>query len=314
MDRRKFINRSAAALAALSISGLHLSFKSEKDQMQYRKLGKTGLKVSLIGIGGHHIGASRVSEELSISIIRKALDAGVNFLDNAHCYHDGRSEVLMGKALQEGYREKAILMTKHHGRVPEDAEKELEASLKNLQTDYIDVWQFHDVQSLEEVEKIKTSGVLDFALEAKKKGKVKHIGFTGHVNPTIHKAMLDIDFDWETVQMPVNVLDYHYLSFTQEIIPLLTERNIGIIAMKTAASGKIVKSNIAKISECLHFAMSMPVSTVVSGIDNFDHLSENVGLAKTFTPMQENQIASLLERTLEPSVDGKNEWYKSSKV
>jgi len=308
MERREFIATTAAALAALTARGF--AEADETNGMPYRMLGKTGVKVSLIGIGGYHIGDQYISDETSLAVIRGAIDRGVNFLDNAWHYNDGRSEVMMGKALKNGYREKAFLMTKHHGRDPKTAQEHLETSLKRLQEDYLDLWQFHEIESMEAVEQIYSSGVLDYVQKKKEEGVIKHIGFTGHTHPSIHRAMIEKGFDWETVQMPINVLDHHYRSFAQEIIPLLTERNIGIIGMKSAASGNIVKNNIATIEECLRFAMGMPVATVVSGISTMEHLEQNIGIAKNFKPMSEIEIAALLEKTYDEAQGGKHEWYK----
>ncbi len=308
MERREFIATTAAAMAALTAKGL--AGTDENRGMPYRMLGKTGVKVSLIGIGGYHIGDKFTSDETSMAVIRGAIDRGVNFMDNAWHYNNGRSEEMMGKALKDGYRDKAFLMTKHHGRDPDTAREHLETSLRRLQTDHIDLWQFHEIESMAAVEKIYTSGVLDFVQNKKDEGVIGHIGFTGHTHPDIHRAMIEKGFDWETVQMPINVLDHHYRSFTQQIIPLLTERNIGIIGMKSAASGAIVKNNIATIEECLRFAMGMPVATVVSGISTLEHLEQNIGIANNFKPMTETEIAALLEKTYDEAQGGKHEWYK----
>lgn len=308
MKRREFIRNTAAAVAGMSLVGLSSSFT--KDGIPYRMLGKTGMNVSLIGVGGSHIGAPSVSEVNSIKIIREALDHGVNFLDNAWHYHGGRSEELMGKALLNGYREKAILMTKHHGRDPKTAQEHLETSLKRLQTDYLDLWQFHEIKRLDEVEQIYSSGVLDYVQKKKDEGVIRHIGFTGHSNPAVHKAMLDKGFDWETVQMPINVLDHHYLSFSQQIIPILQEKNIGIIGMKSAAWGSIVNKNIATIDECLRFVMTLPVSTLVSGMGNLEHLRQNMEITRNFEPLTENELKTLLNKTYDHAQGGKHEWYK----
>lgn len=309
MDRREFIATTAATMAAL-MATKGFSETEKAGEMPYRVLGKTGVKVSLIGIGGYHIGDRYTSDETSLAVIRGAIDRGVNFMDNAWHYNEGRSEEMMGRALKDGYRDKAFLMTKHHGRDPETARDHLETSLKRLQTDYIDLWQFHEVESMEAVEQIYSSGVLEFVQKKKDEGVIGHIGFTGHTHPSIHRAMIEKGFDWETVQMPINVLDHHYRSFTQEIIPLLVERNIGIIGMKSMASGAIVKNNIATVEECLRFAMSMPVSTVVSGISTLAHLEQNIAVAKQFAPLSEDEIARLLEKTIDEAQGGKHEWYK----
>ncbi|HKJ42802.1 MAG TPA: aldo/keto reductase [Sunxiuqinia sp.] len=308
MKRREFIRNTAATMAGMSVVGLSSSFK--KDGIPYRKLGKTGMDVSLIGVGGYHIGDRTISEATSIKLIREALDHGINFLDNAWHYNNGRSEELMGKALLNGYREKAVLMTKHHGRDPKTAQKHLETSLKRLQTDYLDLWQFHEIESLDAVDKIYSSGVLDYAQKKKDEGAIRHIGFTGHTRPDIHKAMLNKGFDWETVQMPINVLDHHYLSFSQQIIPVLQEKNIGIIGMKSVASGAIVNEGIATIEECLRFAMTLPVSSVISGMNNLKHFRQNLAIARNFEPMTKDEIEILLDKTYKPAQGGKHEWYK----
>ncbi len=309
MERREFIRTTAAAIAAMSVSRLSGSFIGENG-IPYRTLGKTGVNVSLIGIGGYHIGDKNISEKTSLAVIRGALDRGVNFLDNAWHYNNGRSEELMGKALLNGYREKAFLMTKHHGRDPKTAQEHLETSLKRLQTDYLDLWQFHEIESMEAVEKIYSSGVLDYVQKKKDEGIIKHIGFTGHTKPSIHKAMLEKGFEWETVQMPLNVLDHHYLSFSQEIIPLLKKRKIGIIGMKSLASGNISNSGIATVEECLRFTMGLPISTLVSGIGNMEHLEQNINIAKNFSPLSKDELTTLLEKTYDEAQGGKHEWYK----
>ncbi|WP_321290049.1 aldo/keto reductase [uncultured Sunxiuqinia sp.] len=308
MKRRDFIRNTAATVAGMSMVGLLSSFK--KDGIPYRTLGKTNLDVSLIGVGGYHIGDRHISDETSVKLIREALDSGVNFLDNAWHYNSGRSEELMGKALLDGYRKKAILMTKHHGRDVKTAQEHLETSLRRLQTDYLDLWQFHEIESLEAVDKIYSSGVLDFVQKKKQDGVIRHIGFTGHSRPDIHKAMLDKGFEWETVQMPINVLDHHYLSFSQEIIPILQGKNIGIIGMKSVASGAIVNEKIASIEECLRFTMTLPVSTLVSGMNNLEHLRHNLDITRNFEPMTEKEIEVLLNKTYDYAQGGKHEWYK----
>lgn len=308
MKRREFIRNTAAGMAGLSLVGLTSSFT--KDGVPYRRLGKTGMDVSLIGVGGAHIGNRDITDETSVKLIREALDSGVNFLDNAWHYNNGRSEELMGKALQDGYRGKAILMTKHHGRDPETAQEHLETSLRRLQTDYLDLWQFHEIESLDAVEKIYSSGVLDYVQKKKEEGVILHIGFTGHTRPEIHKAMLDKGFDWETVQMPINVLDHHYLSFSQQIIPILQEKNIGIIGMKSVASGAIVREGIATIEECLRFAMTLPVSSLISGMSTLEHFRHNLEITRNFKPMTEDEMASVLNKTYEYAQGGKHEWYK----
>lgn len=308
MERREFISTTAAAMAALTTQGWAETDTS--NDMPYRVLGKTGAKVSLIGIGGYHLGEKNTSDDTAMAIVRGAIDRGVNFMDNAWDYNKGRSEDLMGRALLDGYRDKVFLMTKHHGRNIRTARKHLEESLRRLHTDYLDLWQFHQIESMKEVNKIYSSGVLEYVQKKKDEGVIKHIGFTGHTHPSIHRAMIEKGFEWETVQMPVNVLDQHYRSFAKEIIPLLLKRNIGIIGMKSLAFGAIVEHNIAPVEDCLRFAMSTPASTVVSGITNMKQLEQNIGIAKNFKPMTADEIAKLLEKTYDAAQGGKHEWYK----
>ena len=312
LNRREFIKLSAATTAALSLGTLSLNAEP-KNGMPHRVLGKTGLKVSLLTIGGHTIGVERLSEQESIKIMRTAIDEGVNFFDNAWDYHDGRSEERMGKALMDGYRDKIILMTKHHGRDPKVAKQHLEDSLRRLKTDVIDVWQFHEIDEDWEIESIYTSGVLDFALKAKQEGKIKHIGFTGHYRPAMHLEMIYRGFDWETIQMPINLLDQHFLSFSRNVLPVAVKKNIGVIAMKTLAGepGVIHKEGIAKAEEAIRFAMTLPVSTVCSGIDSMEILKKNLKTAREFKPMTDEEISSLLSRVVKYSINGKYEEYKT---
>lgn len=310
MDRRTFIESTAAAIAGLSLGGITAAFK--QGDMPRRLLGKTGLEVSLISIGGHTFARSGITEKESLAIVRTGIDEGINFLDNAWCYNGGRSEKRMGKALMNGYRDKVVLMTKHHGRDPQTARQHLEESLRRLKTEVIDVWQFHEIMTLNDVEKIYTSGVLDFVQQMKEEGKIRFIGFTGHAHPNVHLAMINKGFAWDTIQMPVNVLDYHYLSFSNQVVPVATDKNIGIIGMKSLAGGPIARRNIAGVEESMHFSMTYPISTLCSGIDTVDILHENIQIARHFDPMDEATIASLLDRTLPYSKEGMNEWYKKT--
>lgn len=311
LNRREFIKRTAATAAGLSI-GMMSAGMTTKNGLPYRRLGKTGLNVSLLTVGGHNIGKDILTEKESIELIRTAIDEGVNFLDNAWDYHDGRSEERMGKALMNGYRDKVILMTKHHGREPKRAQQHLEDSLRRLKTDVIDVWQFHELDEMMEVEEIYSSGVLDFALKMKEQGKIKHIGFTGHYRPEIHLEMINRGFEWETIQMPINPMDYQYLSFTQNVLPVAVEKDMGIIGMKSmAGNGVLLEKGAATVEECLRFAMSMPISTLCSGMDSVKMLKENIATARRFKPLSEAEMTDLLERSYDYAQGGENEWYKS---
>jgi len=313
VNRREFLERTAATLAALSVSGFSC-ITNKQGGMPFRTLGKTGLKVSLLSLGGYNIGIKELlSGKEAIHLMRMAIDEGINFFDNAWEYHDGRSEEWMGKALQDGYRDKVVLMTKHHGREPKRAQQHLEDSLKRLKTDVIDVWQFHELDEEKEVDDIYSSGVLDFALKAKEEGKVRFIGFTGHFRPSIHLDMINRGFAWDTIQMPLNVLDHYFESFTNQVLPVAVKKGIGVIGMKSLAGtpGVILENNIATVEECLRFAMTLPVSTVCSGMDSLKVLKENTQIAKNFKPMTQDEIQILLAKTKESAKDGKYEEYKT---
>ena len=248
-------------------------------------------------------------------MIRHAVDQGVTFMDNAWEYHHGRSEELMGRALKDGYRQRVFLMSKHHGRKDKKtALRHLEASLKRLNTDVIDLWQFHEIIYDDDPEMIfSRNGAIEAAYEAQKAGKVRFIGFTGHKDPRLFLEMLSHDFPWDAVQMPVNILDAQFRSFQNEVLPKLRERNIGAIAMKTLGSGHLLKTGLVKPEECLKFAWSQPVATIVSGIDSMSVLEENIRLARRFSPMSESAQRQLLERTRSVALTGKYEPFKTSR-
>lgn len=308
--RRDFMTHSIAGLSALSL--LPTGQAQAAPTIPTRPLGKTGEEVSMLGLGGYHIGTIKDDAE-SIAFIRQAIDLGVTFLDNAWEYHDGRSEELMGRALRDGYREKAFLMTKHHGRDKTKAMTHLDDSLRRLQTDVIDLWQFHEVVYPADPGMIFASGGgIEAAIAAKESGKVKYIGFTGHKDPAIFLDMLRHEYPWDAVQMPINVFDPHYKSFLKQIVPLLVERKIGVIAMKTLGSGHILRTETASPEECLRYAWSQPVSTIVSGMENLDLLRQNVAHATNFSPMPREEQTALLARTKEKASAGEFEPFKSS--
>jgi len=308
--RREFIQMTASALAGLS-AGFPIGCVQKVGEMPYRILGKTGLRVSLLCVGGDSIGVEELTENESIKLIRTAIDEGINFLDNAWEYHEGGSEERMGKALQDGYRQKVILMTKHHGREPKRAQQHLEDSLRRFKTDVIDVWQFHEIDEKAEIESIYSSGVLDFTLKAKEQGKIRHIGFTGHYRPELHLEMINRGFDWETIQMPINVLDHHFLSFTRNVLPVARKKNIGIIAMKSLGGGSIAEGGFVDPEDCLRFAMTLPISTLCSGMDSMEVLRKNLKTVKHFEPMTEDEMTDLLDRMIPFAKDGYYEEYKT---
>jgi len=274
-----------------------------------RTLGKTNLQVSLLGLGGWHIGAPRESAE-GERIIRSAMDAGVNFLDNSHDYHAGDSERRMGKAIK-GRRDEVVVMTKFNSRDRKGAMQELESSLRLLQTDHVDVWQIHSVERPEDPEWLfSENGAMEALVQAKKEGKTRFVGFTGHKNPDYHYAMLERDFDWDTIQMPLNVLDAHFRSFESKVLPKAIELNLGVIGMKPLASSFAVKA--APAIECLHYAMNLPVSVTVTGCDSMERLEQALKAARTFTPLTQEQVATLLAKTKAFGTSGEGEPFKTT--
>ena len=309
--RRDFIKQTALGLCTVHVAGRALATAGQRE-IPMRPLGSTGVNVSMLGLGGHHIGRIR-NDNQSIRLIRSAIDRGVTFLDNAWEYHNGRSEKLMGKALAGGYRDKAFLMTKHHGRDKKTAMEHLEDSLRRLRTDVIDLWQFHEVVYEKDPEMIfAVGGGIEAADLAKKQGKVRFIGFTGHRDSLLHLQMIAYGYPWDAVQMPMNVFDPHFKSFQKNVLPILIKRNIGVIAMKTLASGHVLRANVVTVKEALSYIWSQPVSTIVSGMDSERLLEANAGIAKTFQPMGQTDQSALLARTKAKGVAGDSEPFKTS--
>ena len=292
---------------------------STKSDMPTRKLGRTGVEVSLIGLGGWHLGFKSMDEELSIRIIRSAIDNGINFMDNCWDYNEGASEIRMGKALRDGYRERAFLMTKIDGRTKHDAAKQLDESLKRLQVDHIDLVQHHEILRYEDPHRIfDEKGANAALLEARDAGKISFIGFTGHKDPRIHLYMLEVaneyGFTFDTVQMPLNVMDAHYRSFEKIVLPELVKQDIGVLAMKTMANGLILESNTVSAIECLQYAMNLPVSVVITGCESMENLEQALTAARTFQPMSEDQVTKLLSKTAEAASRGEYELFKTTSV
>lgn len=313
MDRRDFLKKTAAAGLVSSLE-TRLSHAADA-AIPKRTLGRTGEKVSLVGIGGFHLG--RPSEEEAIRIVRTALDAGVNFLDNCWDYNAGVSEQRMGKALRDGYRQKAFLMTKIDGRTKAAATAQLEESLRRLETDHIDLLQFHEVIRDSDPERIfSRGGGMEAVEEAKRQGKVRYIGFTGHKSPDIHYKMLQTafahNFTFDAVQMPLNVMDAHYDSFEKKVLPVLVKHNIGVLGMKPMGDAIILKSKTAAPVECLHYAMNLPTSVVITGCDSMEILRQALAAARSFKPMGKEELESLLAKTAPASANGKFEEYKTT--
>ncbi len=281
-----------------------------------RRLGRSGIAVSAIGVGGHHIGIPK-EEAVGIQIIRSAVDRGINFLDNCWDYHNGNSEIRMGKALRDGYRERVFLMTKIDGRTRTAATQQIDQSLQRLQTDRIDLMQLHEVIRLEDPDRaFAERGAMEALQEAKKNGKIRYIGFTGHKDPLVHLRMLDLakqhDFQFDAVQMPLNVMDAHFRSFQHQVLPVLVEQGIGVLGMKPMASGHILKSKTATAVECLHYALSLPTSTVITGMDSMQVLDQALDAVREFQPLSQENVSALLARTAEAAQFGEFERFKTN--
>ncbi|MBI1294787.1 aldo/keto reductase [bacterium] len=278
-----------------------------------RELGTTGVKVSIIGLGGGHFIRPTIDEAMSIRLVQSAIDAGVDFMDTAWEYHNGESERRMGLALQ-GYRDKVTLMTKVCARDRKTAEEQLHDSLRRLQTDVIDVWQFHEVNYDNDPDWIfGAEGAIEAALAAKQAGKIRFIGFTGHKSPHIMHKMLAQDFAWDTCQMPINAADAHYRSFQKEVLPELNRRGIGCIGMKSlGGNGKMVTELGLTAQQARRYSISLPISTLVCGITSFEDLAQDVEIARSFTPMSEEEKTELLSSIAVEAGDGRFEWFKST--
>jgi predicted aldo/keto reductase-like oxidoreductase len=315
MDRRDFLKSSAAASVAASLNP-KFSNASEKP-IPRRTLGRTGEKVSMVGIGGYHLGFSSVEEQEAIRIVRTALDNGINFLDNCWDYNGGVSEERMGNALRDGYRQKAFLMTKIDGRTKAAAEQQMNQSLQRLQTDHIDLLQFHEVIRDTDPERIfAAGGGMEAVLAAKKAGKVRFIGFTGHKSPDIHNKMLETafahNFTFDTVQMPLNVMDAHYESFEKKTLPILVKHGIGVLGMKPMGDKIILQSKTATPVECLHYAMNLPTSVIITGCDSIQILQQALDTARNFKPMTKEEVTALLAKTSSAATKGEFEQYKTT--
>ena len=285
----------------------------------YRTLGRTGERISAIGLGGWHLGLERVDEPLSLRIIRTAIDRGINFLDNCWDYNDGASEIRMGKALRDGYRHKVFLMTKIDGRSYAEAVRQLDQSLERLKTDCIDLVQHHEILRYDDPHRIfDEEGANRALVDAQRAGKLRYIGFTGHKDPHIHLHMLDVarenGFLFDAVQMPLNVMDAHYRSFGKLVLPELVKQGTGVLGMKPMANGIILKSNTVSPIECLRYAMNLPTSVVITGVDSMEILDQACEAARTFRPMNDLELTALLSRTARAAARGEFEPFKTSSI
>jgi predicted aldo/keto reductase-like oxidoreductase len=315
ISRRGFLGFAAAAYLSANADRQVPSSES-RNGIPYRTLARSREKVSLVGLGGYHLGKQADPQE-SIRIIRTGLDEGINFLDNCWDYNGGESEIRMGKALQDGYRQRAFLMTKIDGRDKKSAARQIEESLRRLQTDRIDLLQFHEIIRIDDPDRVFASGgALEAALEAKKAGKIRFIGFTGHKSPEIHLKMLDTaarqQFRFDTVQMPLNVMDAHYDSFEKKVLPVLVKDDIGVLGMKPMGDHFILESKTVTPVECLQYAMNLPTSVVITGCDSMQILEQALGAARSFRPWNANEVTALLAKTAQAAQSGRYELYKTT--
>jgi len=322
MQRREFIKVAAVAgmtaAATSNILGQTQASAAYTSEMQYRTLGRTGEKVSAIGLGGYHIGVQSDPAE-SVRLIRSAIDRGINFLDNSWDYNNGASESRMGDALQDGYRNKALLMTKIDGRSKQAYQQQLDQSLSRLKVDMIDLVQFHEIIRMEDPDRIfAAGGALEAALAAKQAGKIRYIGFTGHKDPAVHLRMFEVaqqhGFRFDTVQMPINVFDAQFRSFAKQVVPVAQAQGVAVLAMKTlgGGGGMLLQSKTVSAIEALHYVLSQPVSVLIAGIDSTQILDQAFNAIQSFKPMQKEEIAALLTRTHDASQSGQYELFKTT--
>jgi len=314
VSRRRFLELATAITAMCSVRA-DLWAVEERGGIPYKNFGRTGEKVSAIGLGGYHIG--RPSEAESTRLIRTAIDGGINFMDNCWDYNGGASEEHMGKALRDGYRQKVFLMTKIDGRDKKTAASQIEESLRRLQTDHMDLMHVHEVIRMNDPDRVfARGGAIEALLEAKKAGKIRFIGFTGHKSPGIHLHMLKTgeahDFRFDAVLMPVNVMDAHFESFVRKVMPVLVSEKIGIQIMKPMGGGVILQSGVVSPVECLRFAMSQPTDVVITGCESMEIVKQALDTARNFKPMKEDEIAALLGKTASAAANGKFELYKTA--
>jgi predicted aldo/keto reductase-like oxidoreductase len=315
IERRDFLNAVAGAPVAAALVQDALAADERQGDMIYRKLGRTGERVSAIGLGGYHIGMPKDDAE-SARLIRSAIDRGITFMDNSWDYMDGKCETWMGNALRDGYRQKVFLMTKFDGRTKASAAKQMDESLKRLQTDHVDLLQFHENIRMEDPDRFFNEGVVDALMEAKKAGKLRYIGFTGHKDPLVHLRMLEVaqahNFHFDTAQMPLNILDAQFRSFAKGVVPKLVEQGIAVLGMKPMSAGHLPQAGLVTGVECLHYALSLPTSVVITGCTNAKDLDQAFEAARTFKPLTAAQVSALLAKTRDAALSGKLETFKTT--
>jgi aryl-alcohol dehydrogenase-like predicted oxidoreductase len=324
LRRRDFLTGIAAAsVLPVVVSGAKLENPNAQkrsdamnSEMPYRTLGRTGVKVSCIGLGGFHLGQSKLEEADMIKLFHTAIDRGINFSDNSWDYNQGESERRVGKALK-GYREKVFVMSKFDGRTKGSAMKQLAESLQRLDIDHLDLWQFHENIRLEDPDRFfADGGAAEAMLQAKQEGKIRFMGFTGHKDPSVHLRMLELadkhNFPFDTAQMPINVMDAHFRSFEKEVVPVLLEKQIALLGMKSMGDSNILISKTVTPLECLQYALSRPTSVVITGIDSMPILDQSFEAARTYASLSKADIARILEKTAEVAMTGKFEPFKTT--
>ena len=285
--------------------------------MLYRALGRTGVQVSAVGLGGYHLGSPQLSSAEAVRLVRTALDGGLTFMDNSWDYNDGESERRMGLALRDGYRQKVFLMTKFDGRTKDSTARQIDESLRRLQTDHVDLIQFHENIRMEDPDRFfAPGGPLEALVDAKKAGKIRYIGFTGHKDPAVHLRMLGVaaahGFHFDSCQMPLNLMAAHFRSFVQQVMPKLGEQGIAVLGMKSMGDGNLLKSETVTAVECLHYALNLPVSVVITGCESMERLDQAMEAARTFRPMDKARVSALLSKTRAAAMTGKYEPFKTT--
>ena len=317
-DRRDFLQQAATGLAAVSLGSSVMAQSPDPSGIPRRPFGRSQEPVSIIGLGGHAAtNPKKLEEDASLRLIQRAVDEGITFMDNCWDYHDGVAEERMGKALEAGgRRDKVFLMTKVCGRTAKDAQQHLDDSLRRLRADRLDLWQFHEIIYDNDPDWIfAADGAIQVGIKALQQGKVRYVGFTGHKDPGIHLKMLSMPFEWAAVMMPLNVMDAHFRSFQRQVLPELLRRGIAPIGMKSlGGNGSIVTEAGITPQDAIRYVLSLPVATLVSGIDSEKVLDQNLKIVKNFQPMTPPEMAAMEAKTLAMAGDGRYELFKTSKT
>ena len=320
IKRREFLGGTAASFLALSWSMTNSQNRvsTQTGQIPYRTLGSTGEKVSCIGLGGYHLGQSHLQESDAIRLFHAAVDRGINFSDNSWDYNQGESERRVGKALR-GYRDRVFVMTKFDGRTKGSALQQLDESLQRLQVDHVDLWQFHENIRLEDPDRFfANGGAVEAMHQAKQAGKIRYTGFTGHKDPSVHLRMLELadkhNFRFDAAQMPLNVMDAHFRSFEKNVMPVLVSKQIAVLGMKSMGDKNILASKKVTPLECLQYALSLPTSVVITGIDSMPILDQAFEAANSYSKLTQSDIAAILNKTAEVATDGKYEPFKTTPI